>query len=149
MHVTVSPRFGHEPCHYEDRLGLGAAGPGLDQPVTPWLTSDTCRAGSLCKRRIREQVVAAGRTAVARAAPAPTADHPSLVGADALGRRSVCLVAGSRTAARWAMRGLALGCGALVVAAFPEPALWWWAWMALVPVLLLVTCGCRVPCHGL
>jgi hypothetical protein len=37
------------------------------------------------------------------------------------------------------MRGLALGCGALVVAAFPEPALWWWAWVALVPVLLLVT----------
>jgi apolipoprotein N-acyltransferase len=37
------------------------------------------------------------------------------------------------------MRGLALGCGAVVVAAFPEPALWWWAWVALVPVLLLVT----------
>src|SRR5829696_544575 len=37
------------------------------------------------------------------------------------------------------MRGLALGCGALVVAAFPEPALWWWAWVALVPVLLLVS----------
>ena len=98
VHVTVSPRFGHrlvdlsschEPCHDGDRLGLGAAGPGLDRPVIPWLASDTCRAGSLCKRRIREQVVAAGRTAVARAAPAPTADHPSLVGADALGRRSV------------------------------------------------------------
>jgi apolipoprotein N-acyltransferase len=25
-----------------------------------------------------------------------------------------------------------------VVVAFPEPALWWWAWVALVPVLLLV-----------
>ena len=37
------------------------------------------------------------------------------------------------------MRGLALGCGALVAAAFPEPALWWWAWVALVPVLLLVS----------
>src|SRR5918995_6347146 len=48
-------------------------------------------------------------------------------------------MAGSRAASRWAMRGLALGCGALVAAAFPEPALWWWAWVALVPVLLLVT----------
>src|SRR5919112_2059468 len=37
------------------------------------------------------------------------------------------------------MRGLALGCGAMVAAAFPEPALWWWAGVALVPVLLLVT----------
>ena len=44
----------------------------------------------------------------------------------------------SRAASRWATRGLAVGFGALVVAAFPEPALWWWAWVALVPVLLLV-----------
>ena len=44
----------------------------------------------------------------------------------------------SRAASRFATRGLAVGSGALVVAAFPEPALWWWAWVALVPVLLLV-----------
>ena len=47
-------------------------------------------------------------------------------------------MAGSRAASRWATRGLAVGFGALVAAAFPEPALWWWAWVALVPVLLLV-----------
>src|SRR5829696_4931931 len=37
------------------------------------------------------------------------------------------------------MRGLALGCGALVAAAFPEPALWWWAWVELLPLLLVTT----------
>ncbi|MEU4080499.1 apolipoprotein N-acyltransferase [Streptomyces venezuelae] len=51
---------------------------------------------------------------------------------------------GSRTArstARWHALGrslLALGCGALPALAFPAPGLWWWAYLALVPWLLLL-----------
>lgn len=33
---------------------------------------------------------------------------------------------------------LALGCGALPAFAFPAPGLWWWAYLALVPWLLLI-----------
>ncbi|MEU3483138.1 apolipoprotein N-acyltransferase [Streptomyces sp. NPDC033754] len=33
---------------------------------------------------------------------------------------------------------LALGCGALPALAFPAPGLWWWAYLALVPWLLLI-----------
>lgn len=39
---------------------------------------------------------------------------------------------------RWRWRTAALAAGALPVLAFPAPALWWLAWVALVPVLLLV-----------
>jgi apolipoprotein N-acyltransferase len=35
-------------------------------------------------------------------------------------------------------RGLALVAGALPLVAFPEPGLWWFAWIALVPWLLLM-----------
>ncbi|MFB8076246.1 apolipoprotein N-acyltransferase [Streptomyces sp. NPDC056013] len=33
---------------------------------------------------------------------------------------------------------LAVGCGALPALAFPTPGLWWWAYLALVPWLLLI-----------
>ncbi|MFE4620618.1 apolipoprotein N-acyltransferase [Streptomyces sp. NPDC056747] len=33
---------------------------------------------------------------------------------------------------------LAVGCGALPALAFPAPGLWWWAYLALVPWLLLI-----------
>ncbi|MET9678229.1 apolipoprotein N-acyltransferase [Streptomyces sp. NPDC006482] len=33
---------------------------------------------------------------------------------------------------------LALGCGALPALAFPAPGLWWWAYLALVPWMLLI-----------
>lgn len=39
---------------------------------------------------------------------------------------------------RWLARGLALLAGAALSLTFPEPALWWWAYVGLVPVLLLV-----------
>ena len=39
---------------------------------------------------------------------------------------------------RWLGRVGALACGALPLLAFPEPALWWFAWVSLVPLLLLV-----------
>ncbi|MEU5836250.1 apolipoprotein N-acyltransferase [Streptomyces diacarni] len=42
------------------------------------------------------------------------------------------------TAARWARRALPLPAGAVPALAFPEPALWWLAYAALVPWLLLV-----------
>ncbi|MGH3309368.1 MAG: DUF3500 domain-containing protein, partial [Streptomyces sp.] len=38
---------------------------------------------------------------------------------------------------RWVRRALAVGAGALPALAFPEPALWWLAYPALVPWLLL------------
>ncbi len=38
----------------------------------------------------------------------------------------------------WRVRLGALAAGALPVLAFPQPALWWWAWVALVPWLLVV-----------
>ncbi|RZU17854.1 apolipoprotein N-acyltransferase [Streptomyces sp. BK239] len=38
----------------------------------------------------------------------------------------------------WRRSALAALAGALPVPAFPAPALWWWAWFALVPLLLLV-----------
>ncbi|MFJ9740907.1 apolipoprotein N-acyltransferase [Streptomyces sp. NPDC101166] len=38
----------------------------------------------------------------------------------------------------WRRSALAALAGALPVPAFPAPALWWWAWFALVPWLLLV-----------
>lgn len=37
----------------------------------------------------------------------------------------------------WRRSGAAVLAGALPVLAFPGPALWWWAWVALVPWLLL------------
>ncbi|MGE5719607.1 MAG: apolipoprotein N-acyltransferase, partial [Nocardioidaceae bacterium] len=39
---------------------------------------------------------------------------------------------------RWRGRGGALACGALPVLAFPDAAWWWFAWLALVPLLLVV-----------
>jgi apolipoprotein N-acyltransferase len=39
---------------------------------------------------------------------------------------------------RWAVRAGALTAGALPVLAFPQPTLWWFAWIALVPWLLLL-----------
>ncbi|MFF8093713.1 apolipoprotein N-acyltransferase [Streptomyces sp. NPDC016675] len=41
------------------------------------------------------------------------------------------------TASPWRRSGTAVLAGALPVLAFPGPALWWWAWVALVPWLLL------------
>ncbi|MFJ8659410.1 apolipoprotein N-acyltransferase [Streptomyces sp. NPDC093795] len=44
-------------------------------------------------------------------------------------------------AGRWRGGGrgvLAVGCGALPAFAFPAPGLWWWAYLALVPWLLLL-----------
>jgi apolipoprotein N-acyltransferase len=41
-------------------------------------------------------------------------------------------------AAPWRRSLLAVFAGALPVLAFPAPSLWWWAWFALVPWLLLV-----------
>ncbi|MGZ4436476.1 MAG: apolipoprotein N-acyltransferase [Nocardioidaceae bacterium] len=38
----------------------------------------------------------------------------------------------------WGGRAVALGCGALPVLAFPALAWWWFAWVALVPLLLWV-----------
>ncbi len=43
-----------------------------------------------------------------------------------------------RAAHRWPVRMAALLSGALPVLAFPKPGLWWVAWFALVPWLLLV-----------
>ncbi|HET6693223.1 MAG TPA: MFS transporter, partial [Pedococcus sp.] len=39
---------------------------------------------------------------------------------------------------RWRGRAGALACGALPVLAFPDVAWWWFAWVALVPLLLVV-----------
>jgi apolipoprotein N-acyltransferase len=39
---------------------------------------------------------------------------------------------------RWRGRVLALAAGAVPVLAFPEPAWWWFAWVCLVPVLLVL-----------
>ncbi|MEU5751022.1 apolipoprotein N-acyltransferase [Streptomyces sp. NPDC047829] len=41
------------------------------------------------------------------------------------------------TASPWRRSATAVLAGALPVLAFPGPALWWWAWVALVPWLLL------------
>ncbi|MFJ9577222.1 apolipoprotein N-acyltransferase [Streptomyces sp. NPDC101191] len=38
----------------------------------------------------------------------------------------------------FARSALAVGLGALPALAFPAPGLWWWAWLALVPWLLLI-----------
>ncbi|WP_062646491.1 apolipoprotein N-acyltransferase [Streptomyces maremycinicus] len=38
----------------------------------------------------------------------------------------------------WRRTAVAVGAGALPVLAFPAPALWWWAFLALVPWILLV-----------
>jgi apolipoprotein N-acyltransferase len=43
----------------------------------------------------------------------------------------------------WPMRAAALLSGAIPVLAFPKPGLWWAAWFALVPVLVVVR---RAPC---
>ncbi|HSE09864.1 MAG TPA: apolipoprotein N-acyltransferase [Nocardioidaceae bacterium] len=43
-----------------------------------------------------------------------------------------------RPARRWRGRVAALVAGALPVLAFPEPAWWWFAWVCLVPLLLVV-----------
>jgi apolipoprotein N-acyltransferase len=43
-----------------------------------------------------------------------------------------------RRGAAWPGRGAAVLAGAGLAAAFPAPALWWWAWIGLVPLLLLV-----------
>ncbi len=40
-------------------------------------------------------------------------------------------------ASPWRRSAAAVLAGALPVLAFPGPALWWWAWVALVPWLLL------------
>ncbi|MET7754090.1 apolipoprotein N-acyltransferase [Streptomyces sp. NPDC005389] len=46
---------------------------------------------------------------------------------------------GGRTRRRALGRSLlAVGCGALPALAFPAPGLWWWAYLALVPWLLLI-----------
>ncbi|MCB8904360.1 MULTISPECIES: apolipoprotein N-acyltransferase [unclassified Streptomyces] len=46
---------------------------------------------------------------------------------------------GGRTRRRTLARSLlAVGCGALPAFAFPAPGLWWWAYLALVPWLLLI-----------
>ncbi|MET9541608.1 apolipoprotein N-acyltransferase [Streptomyces sp. NPDC006553] len=46
---------------------------------------------------------------------------------------------GGRTRRRGLARSLlAVGCGALPALAFPAPGLWWWAYLALVPWLLLI-----------
>lgn len=39
---------------------------------------------------------------------------------------------------RWPIRGVAAVIGALLALVFPEPSLWWWAYVGLVPLLLLV-----------
>jgi apolipoprotein N-acyltransferase len=39
---------------------------------------------------------------------------------------------------KWRMRGASLLAGAVVVVVFPKPSLWWAAWFALVPWLILV-----------
>jgi apolipoprotein N-acyltransferase len=44
---------------------------------------------------------------------------------------------GHQLASPWRRSGAAALAGALPVLAFPGPALWWWAWVALVPWLLL------------
>ncbi|WP_053914102.1 apolipoprotein N-acyltransferase [Streptomyces sp. TP-A0875] len=44
---------------------------------------------------------------------------------------------GPWTASPWRRPAAALLAGALPVLAFPAPGLWWWAWVALVPWLLL------------
>ncbi|MFF4482157.1 apolipoprotein N-acyltransferase [Streptomyces sp. NPDC001520] len=43
-----------------------------------------------------------------------------------------------RLASRWWRGAIALPAGALPALAFPEPSLWWWAYVALVPWLLLM-----------
>ncbi|MGW7281248.1 apolipoprotein N-acyltransferase [Streptomyces sp. NPDC054844] len=43
-----------------------------------------------------------------------------------------------RLTSTWRRSAAAAVAGALPVLAFPGPALWWWAWVALVPWLLLV-----------
>ncbi|MBO3678563.1 apolipoprotein N-acyltransferase [Streptomyces sp. NEAU-YJ-81] len=45
---------------------------------------------------------------------------------------------GRRLASPWWRGAMALLAGALPAPAFPEPSLWWWAYVALVPWLLLV-----------
>ncbi|GAA4816101.1 apolipoprotein N-acyltransferase [Streptomyces ziwulingensis] len=45
---------------------------------------------------------------------------------------------GRRFASPWCRSLACVVAGALPVLAFPAPALWWWAWVALVPWLLLV-----------
>ncbi|MGZ4483757.1 MAG: apolipoprotein N-acyltransferase [Nocardioidaceae bacterium] len=45
---------------------------------------------------------------------------------------------GAAPSGRWRSRAAALGCGALPVLAFPAVGWWWFAWVCLVPVLLLV-----------
>ncbi|GAA2445372.1 apolipoprotein N-acyltransferase [Streptomyces macrosporus] len=40
--------------------------------------------------------------------------------------------------ARWRRGALAVAAGALPAPAFPEPSLWWWAYVALIPWLLLL-----------
>jgi apolipoprotein N-acyltransferase len=44
----------------------------------------------------------------------------------------------ARPARRWRGRFAALACGALPALASPEPAWWWFAWVCLVPLLLVV-----------
>jgi apolipoprotein N-acyltransferase len=44
----------------------------------------------------------------------------------------------SAESARWFARLASFLAGAALVAAFPMPAAWWWAYVGLVPVLLLV-----------
>ncbi|MFE2025695.1 apolipoprotein N-acyltransferase [Streptomyces hygroscopicus] len=43
-----------------------------------------------------------------------------------------------RLASPWWRGAMAMAAGALPAPAFPEPSLWWWAYVALVPWLLLV-----------
>ncbi|GDY51151.1 hypothetical protein SVIO_017740 [Streptomyces violaceusniger] len=45
---------------------------------------------------------------------------------------------GRRLASPWWRGAMALLAGALPALAFPAPSLWWWAYVALVPWLLLV-----------
>jgi apolipoprotein N-acyltransferase len=46
--------------------------------------------------------------------------------------------AAPRPPRRWRWRAAGLACGALPVLSFPQPTLWWLAWAALVPWLMLV-----------
>ncbi|CAL9364384.1 Apolipoprotein N-acyltransferase [Streptomyces sp. enrichment culture] len=48
---------------------------------------------------------------------------------------------GRRPTSPWRRSAAAALAGALPVLAFPAPGLWWWAWIALVPWLLLARCA--------
>lgn len=73
-----------------------------------------------------------------RAAAAPDADRAPDPGPDPDPDRGPARPPAPARRRALARSLLAVGCGALPALAFPAPGLWWWAYLALVPWLLLI-----------